>query len=113
MEIFNQTRKTRLADNALIADSFLKRMRGLLGKRTFTYGQALVLKPCNSLHTYFMRFAIDVIFVNKNNSVVKIVNNLKPFRLSPVCLGSKFVIELPSGMIKLTSTCLADQLILK
>jgi len=113
MQIFNQTRKTILADNALMANSFFKRARGLLGRRAFTYGQALVLKPCNSIHTYFMHFPIDVLFVNKNNTVIKTVTGLKPFHLSPICLESKFVIELPPGAIKFTSTSLGDQLILK
>jgi len=113
MEVFNQTRKTILADNALMANSFFKRACGLLGRRTFTYGQALILKPCNSIHTYFMNFAIDALFVDKNNIVVKTVVGLKPFRLSPICLKSKFVIELPCGAIKSTSTSLGDKLILK
>jgi len=111
MKIFNRTHKTTLADKALIASSFFKRARGLLGKRAFTYGQALILKPCNSVHTYFMSFPIDVLFVNKNNTVIKIVTGLKPFRLSPICLKSRLVIELPPGTIKITSTSLGDQLI--
>jgi hypothetical protein len=110
MKIFNQTRKTMLADKALVAGSFFKRARGLLGERAFTYGQALVLKPCNSIHTFFMSFPIDVLFVNKNNTVVKTAIGLKPFRLSPICPRSKFVIELPPGAIKLTSTSTGDQL---
>ena len=112
MKIFNQTRKTTLADKAFLAGSFLARARGLLGKKTFVYGQALVLKPCNSVHTYFMSFPIDLVFVSKDNIVVKTVTSLKPFRLSPVCLRSKFVIELPSGAIKITSTSPGDQLVL-
>ena len=113
MEIFNQTRKTMLADNALMADSLFRRMRGLLGRKIFTDGQALVLKPCNAIHTYFMHFAIDVLFVSKNNIIVKTVVGLRPFRLSPICFKSRFVIELPSGTIKLTSTIPGDKLILK
>lgn len=113
MKIFNQTRKTILSDKAVMADSISKRVWGLLGERTFTYGQALVLKPCNSIHTYFMFFPIDILFVNKNNTVVKTISGLKPFRLSPICFKSKFVIELPSGTIKFTSTGPGDQLTLE
>ena len=113
MKIFNQTRKTIIADKAVMADSVFKRVAGLLGKREFVYGQALVLKPCNSVHTYFMLFPIDLIFVNKNNTVVKTITRLKPFRLSPICLKSRFVIELPPGAVKITSTVPGDQLTLE
>jgi hypothetical protein len=113
MKIFNQTRKTILADKAVIADSVFKRTAGLLGEKAFVYGQALVLKPCKSVHTYFMSFPIDLVFVDKNNTVVKTVTRLKPFRLSPICLKSRFVIELPIGAIKITSTASGDQLTLE
>ncbi|MCX5695858.1 MAG: DUF192 domain-containing protein [Candidatus Omnitrophica bacterium] len=113
MKIFNATRKTLLADNAIMADTFLKRAKGLLGKREFHYGQALVLNPCNSVHTCFMRFPIDLLFVSKNNTVIKAIPKLMPFRLSPISAQSRFVIELPLGTIKFTSTGLGDQLILK
>ena len=99
-----------MADNAVIADTFFKRARGLLGKKEFHRGQALVLDPCNSVHTFFMRFPIDLLFVSKDNKVVKAISRLAPFCLSPICLKSRFVIELPPDTIKLTLTSPGDQL---
>jgi len=113
MKIFNQTRKATLAEDVFMAGSFLKRVQGLLGKKVFNYGQAIVLKPCNSIHTFFMRFPIDILFIGKDNTVVKAISGLKSFRLSPVCFKSKFVIELPPGTIKFTSTQAGDRLTLK
>jgi len=113
VKIFNQTRKTILADNAIIAGSFLKRVKGLLGRRVFNYGQAIVLRPCNSVHTFFMRFPIDILFINRDNIVVKAISGFAPFRFSPICLTSRFVIELPAGRIESTLTSQGDQLILE
>ena len=113
MRLINQTKKTVLAESVFLADSPFKRIKGLLGKASFDKGQALIIKPCNSIHTFFMRFPIDALFVNKNNTVVKAISGLMPFCLSPICLKSRFVVELPSGTIKFTSTSLGDQLILE
>ena len=85
-------------------------MAGLLGKNEFYKGQALILDPCNSIHTLFMRFPIDVLFVDKNNRVVKAAPFVKTFRLTPVYFKSKFAVELPTGTIAATSTQEGDEL---
>ena len=108
MTIINKTKNTVLAEEAGIADSPFSRIKGLLGKNGLNRGEALVIRPCNSIHTFFMRFTIDVLFVNKNNRVVKAVSCLKPFRLSAIYLGASFVIELPNGVIQSTSTQAGD-----
>ena len=113
MKIINQTRKTILADDAVIANTFLSRIQGLLGKKGLNQGQALILKPCSSVHTCFMRFPIDILFVDRNNQVLRTVANLVPFRFSPIFFKSRFVIELPAGIIRSTSTSQGDKLILE
>jgi len=110
MRIINQTRSVTLAEDAALADTFPKRIQGLLGRKELKTGQALIIWPCNSIHTYFMRFPIDVLFVNKDNQVVSVIPSLKPYRLSPIYLKSCFVVELPSGSIKSTLTSPGDQL---
>jgi len=110
MEIINKTKNTLLAKDIVIANTPFKRMKGLLGKKEFREGQALILKPCNSIHTFFLRFAIDVIFVDKHNKIIEAISHLKPFRLTCVYWLSALAIELPSGTIQSTLTCKGDTL---
>ena len=110
MKIINQTKKIVLAENANLSDTPFKRIKGLLGRKSLGDGEALIIKPCNSIHTFFMRFPIDVIFVDKNHKIVKIISGLAPFRLSPIYPGSAYVIELSSGKISPKSAAVGDTL---
>lgn len=98
MKINNQTKNTVLADKAVVASSLLGRMRGLLGKKELKSGEALVLTHCNSIHTFFMKFPIDIIFLDKHKRIVKIIPSLNPFRLSGIYFNAASVIELPAGV---------------
>lgn len=104
MKIVNATKNTVLADSTLIANTPTKRIIGLLGRKEFKPGEALFIKPCNSIHTFFMRFAIDVLFVDKHNRVIKAISFLKPFRITPIYFKAEFTIELPAARIHSTQT---------
>ena len=110
MQIFNQTRNLVLTDNALVADSPFKRVRGLLGTKVFNYGKALVLDPCNSVHTFFMRYPIDILFVDKDNKIIEAISALPPFRATKIYFKAQLVVELPAGTIKNSLTNLGDRL---
>lgn len=110
MKIFNKTKNTLLAEEVVLANNLLTRMQGLLGKREMKKGQALILNPCDSVHTFFMRFTIDVIFVDRQQKVDLAISCLKPWRLSPVCWKAKFAIELPCGVIKDSHTEKGDEI---
>ncbi len=110
MQIINLTKNHILAENILLADSFLKRLKGLLGHKSFEKNQAMILRPSNSVHTFFMRFPIDVLFVDRNNTVVRTVRNMRPFRATGIYLKSVFVIEFPAGVISSTQTTEGDYL---
>ncbi len=99
MKLTNVTKGVVLAEEARLADSFLKRLTGLLGKKKLAKSQALIIKPCNSIHTFFMHFPIDVLFVNKNNAVIKVILGLKPFRLSGIYFNAAYAVELPPGTV--------------
>jgi uncharacterized membrane protein (UPF0127 family) len=99
MRIINQSKNCILAEEAVIAESFFRRCKGLLGKKALPTGQALVLRPCNSVHTFFMRFPIDVAFIGKDNKVVKIIPSIPPFRLTPIYFKAHFAIEFPAGTL--------------
>lgn len=113
MIFFNQTKGTVLADAAEVADSFFGRFCGLMLKPPLATGQGLYLAPCNAIHMFFMRFAIDAVFLDKDGKVVGLVENLKPGRLSPVFSQAHACLELPAGTISSTATAIGDVLIQK
>ena len=108
MKILNITKNTVLADDVEIASTALKRMIGLLGKDNISAGNALVLMPCDSIHTFFMRFPIDVLFVDKSNKIIKAVKAIRPFRLTRVYFRSNYCVELPVGSIDAANTAEGD-----
>lgn len=110
IKIINLTKNQVLAGDVILSTSFLKRLKGLLGYKSLQENQAMILRPANSVHTFFMRFPIDVLFVNRNNMVVKAVSNMEPFRATGIYFNSVFVIELRSGTIKATQTAEGDYL---
>jgi len=110
MRLINQTKNTILAEDVFIANTPFKRIKGLLGKKVFLPNQAIILDPCNSVHTFFMRFAIDILFVDKDYKVVKALPELNPNRITRIYWHSSRVIELPAGRLNLTNTQTRDQL---
>ncbi|MFA5411595.1 MAG: DUF192 domain-containing protein [Candidatus Omnitrophota bacterium] len=112
MKIFNQSKNTVLAEAVIIADRLFPRMKGLLGKKELKPNEAIVLKPCNSIHTLFMRFPIDVLFIDKHNKAIEVISNLKPYRLTRIYFNARFAIELPSGTLQATATAKDDTLLL-
>ncbi len=109
MKIFNKSKNTVIAENVILADTFWTRIKGLLGREELRAGEALVITQCQSIHMFFMRFAIDAIFVDKEDYVIGLVARIKPFCLSPVFFRSKYVIELREGTIGTTKTSLGDK----
>jgi hypothetical protein len=113
MKLINKSKGTVLADNVSVADTLFARMIGLLGRADLTAGRALIITRCNSVHTFFMRFAIDVLFVDREQRIVKAISHLKPFCLSGIYFSSAFVIELPAGTLVNTSTLTGDTITLE
>jgi len=87
------------------------RNRGLLGRAGLDDGSALILAPCSSIHTFFMRFAIDVLFVKKDGRVVKTYSALPAWRIA-FALGAFAVIELPAGTVAASDTRSGDAVVL-
>ena len=110
MRLINQTKNTILAEDIYLANLPFKRIRGLLGRKVFLPEQAIILEPCNSVHTFFMHFPIDILFLDKNYKVIKVLPKFNPNRISNIYWHSKRVIELPTGKINLTNTQISDQL---
>lgn len=99
MKIYNSTQNNLIASDAEVADNFVTRTFGLIPKRDFFVGQALLIKPCFSIHTFFMRYEIDVLFVNRKHETVALYEKVKPWGILPFHFTSSYVIELPAGQI--------------
>ena len=110
MKIFNSFQNTFLANQVVVADTFFSRFVGLLNRKNLNSGEALMITRCRSIHMFFMRFAIDVIFVDRQNRVVGLVEGIKPFCLSSIFLKASYAIELPEGTIKTSKTVVGDEL---
>jgi hypothetical protein len=85
-----------VCDSVTVADSAARRLRGLLGRRTLPAGEGIVLRPAWSIHTAFMRFSIDVVFIDAEQVVLRVEQNLRPFRTAS-CRGAREVVELSAG----------------
>lgn len=88
-----------LADRLEVAGNFLTRGLGLMFRRRFDPGRGLWIAPCNGIHMFFMNFAIDAVFVDRQLRVVKVYPRLGRWRLVPLVLGAHSVFELPAGTI--------------
>lgn len=110
VSVYNRTRHRRVATHATLADSYFGRLIGLLGKtgRWCKPGRGLWIVPSHGVHTLGMMFSIDVVFLDRDHRVVHLVENLRPFRVSPVKLRAASVLELPPHTIAGTGTCVGD-----
>jgi uncharacterized membrane protein (UPF0127 family) len=100
-----------LADRADIADTSEKRRQGLLQHTGLAMGEGLWIVPCEAVHTFFMKFDIDVLFLNKKRQIVKVRENMGKWRMAGALLsGGHSVLELPAGTCQRTSTAKGDQL---
>lgn len=106
--IANQSKNTVIAKAHDLANTSFARMKGLLGRSSMPAGYALVITQCNSIHMMFMRFPIDVVFINKKNRVVGLVHKIPPFAFSPIFWDSSCAIELPAGTIQTSKTTIGD-----
>jgi uncharacterized protein len=109
MLVRNETRNRILAESADVADSSAKRQKGLLGRDSLPAGQGLWIVPCESVHTFGMRFPIDVLYLDRKKRVRKTRQTMVPWRVS-MCLLAHSVLELPAGVIEQTGTKRGDQL---
>lgn len=108
--VHNATKNVVLGDRIKIAETSLSRIVGLLGQRSLEPGSGLIIFPSQAIHTVAMRFAIDVIFLDRNWRVVRLRSAMVPYRLTGICWKARCVLELPVGVIATTSTSVGDQL---
>jgi uncharacterized membrane protein (UPF0127 family) len=109
----NVTRGTALAECGRVADGAVSRLVGLLRDTQLAHGDGLWIVPCNSIHSFGMKFIFDAIFLDKQQRVVHLMREMKPWRMSPLKFAAHSVLELPAGLIAASATELGDQLEMK
>jgi uncharacterized membrane protein (UPF0127 family) len=85
-----------VCERCLLAETPLTRLRGLLGRAGLGRGEGIFLRPASSIHMWFMRFAIDAVFLDEEGRVLRVVADLRPWRVAG-CRGAKAVVELAAG----------------
>lgn len=109
VQVRNQTRNTVLATAAEVADTSAKRRTGLLKHTRLEPGDGLWITPCESVHTFFMKFAIDLVYLDKRKRVRKVRHAVPPWRVS-ACFRAHSILELPAGTAQQTGTQAGDEL---
>jgi uncharacterized membrane protein (UPF0127 family) len=92
------------------ADSFTSRFLGLMLRKSMPSHEALLLAPCNSIHMFFVRFPIDVVFLDEEHEIKKMAENLRPWRIIPPVRSAHAALELPAGSIKRFNMVVGDRL---
>lgn len=107
--IVNETKGVTIVSLAKIASNFFSRLLGLMFKKKIKKDEALIFYQAPSIHTFFMRFPIDIVFLDKTMKVKRIVNCLRPGK-AVICKGAYVTIEFFSGKIKDENISLGDQI---
>ena len=103
---------TTVAGAVLMAETPWQRFVGLMGKRELAAYAGLCLRPCSSIHMFFMRISVDAVFLDKDGVAVRIYPSLRPWRVTRVVRKAKSCIELPAGRLAAVGVNVGDQLTL-
>ena len=102
--VVNVTRGSVLSERAEVADSFVGRFFGLMGRKPLPPGGGVVLQPGGAVHNFFVFQTIDVLHLGEGGRVTHVVESLRPWRLGPLRVGSAATVELPPGTARATET---------
>jgi uncharacterized membrane protein (UPF0127 family) len=108
--VTNLTAGRAIAGRVAVAGGPGRRLLGLMGQRQWRGLDGLLLEPCNSVHTFFMRMPIDVLYLDRGGLVVRLVHNLRPWRLGPIVWRAHRVVELPAGTLERAATQLGHRI---
>ena len=100
MKLINRTNNTIISENVMVANTFLKRFKGLMFSKELPDENSLLIVPCNEIHTFNMKYSIDVLYLDKNNNILHIDEEMKPGKVGKHVKKAVSVVELPSGKAK-------------
>lgn len=101
MLLVNKATGTVVSANLMTADSFFKRLKGLMFTKELPEQDALHIIPCNEIHTFFMKYSIDVLYLDKDKKIVHIDEEMEPGKIGKKIKNAISVVELPGGRIRL------------
>ncbi len=110
LQVKNQTQDLVLVHEGRVAKNSFTRLRGLIGVRELSQGDGLLITPCKGVHCMFMSIPIDVLYVDKNDKVIAMDHGMRPWSFGRLRRSSRYVIELPAGLLAATGTNVGDQL---
>ena len=100
MILINTSNNSIISENVEIADSYFKRLIGLMCTQELSVNNALHIIPCSSIHTFFMNYSIDVIYLDMNNRIIHIDEGIEPKKIGRWFKNARSVVELPNGKVK-------------
>jgi len=100
MILVSKTSNTVVSENIMVADTFFKRLKGLMFTKELRLQEALHIIPCNEIHTFFMNYSIDVLYLDKDMNIVHIDEDMVPGKIGKHIKNAISVVELPEGRIK-------------
>lgn len=110
MRVYNEDREVELVSRGERALTFWTRGRGLMGRTSFEPGEGLLIEPCNSIHCFFMRIPIDVLYLDDENRVLDVDVQMRPWRVGKPRWTAAKVLELPAGTVQRSATRVGDRL---
>ena len=110
-QVLNKTKDTVVVEEVTLATSMWSRFWGLMGKKSLPDGRGLLIDPCSSIHMFFMRFPLDVVFLDKDDRVTKVVKEIKPWRMA-LGGGGKKALEIAAGAASTANIEAGDELLI-
>ena len=110
MRIRNRTRKTLLGTRVMRAASFFSRLRGYLGRPQPRPGEGILLVDCNAIHTWWLSFPLDVLFLNDRGEVISLARSVPPWKVIRSPERATYVLEVPVGTVDASDTQIGDEL---
>lgn len=111
--LLNVTRGSIIARDVTVADTHLKRLRGLIGRPPLGESEALVIRPSQGIHTFFMGYPIDVAYVDADDRIIRILSGIRPYRFGPIDLRTRYVVEFAAGVLSRSGTAEGDTIALR
>ncbi len=110
LRVVNRTRQTVLVEHGRVAADPWTRLRGLMGRRTFSAGDGLLLHGEQAIHTFGMFFPIDIVYLDSERRVLRAQRAMAAARIGPIVRGTRDILELPTGTLAATHTREGDEL---
>jgi len=102
LKLINNANNTMISETVITANTFFKRLKGLMFTKELPDENALHIMPCNEIHTFHMKYSIDVLYLDRNNVILAIDEDIKPWKIGKRVKKAVSVVELPSGRAKKT-----------